>query len=107
MHTVLIANRGEIAVRIIRACRELGLATVAVCAEPDRDALYVRLADTHVALPGTAVQETYLDVGRMLDAAGAPARTRCTPGTGFSRSPRRSRTPCVAPVSGGWARRQR
>jgi len=83
MRKVLIANRGEIAVRIIRACRELDLATVAVFAEPDREALYPRLADERAALGAADPRESYLHVGRLLDAARKTGADAVHPGYGF------------------------
>jgi acetyl/propionyl-CoA carboxylase alpha subunit len=81
--SLLIANRGEIAVRIIRACRELGIATVAICSDADRRSLHVRLADRVVSLGGTTARESYLDVERVIDAAVRTGVEAVHPGYGF------------------------
>lgn len=80
---VLIANRGEIAVRIIRACKEMGIATVAVYSEADRDALHVALADESYCIGPANVQESYLNEERIVSAALVSGAQAIHPGYGF------------------------
>lgn len=83
MEKVLIANRGEIAVRIIRACQELGLSTVAVYSTADRDALHVKLADEAVCIGAASPAESYLNIDNLLGAAQITGADAIHPGYGF------------------------
>lgn len=80
---ILIANRGEIAVRIIRACREMGIKTVAVYSEADRDALHTLLADEAICIGPAASTESYLDMERIISATVAMKADAIHPGFGF------------------------
>ena len=80
---LLVANRGEIAVRIIRACREMGIETVAIYSEADREALHAKLADEAVCIGPAALSESYLSMERIISATIVTGAQAIHPGFGF------------------------
>src|SRR6202522_1929719 len=81
--SLLIANRGEIAVRIIRTARRMGLRTIAVYSDADRDALHVRMADEAVLIGPAPARDSYLNVARIMEAARVTGAEAIHPGYGF------------------------
>ena len=83
MKKILVANRGEIACRVLRACREAGLSTVAICAPNDQGTLFTELADEVVLLEGDTIATTYLDQSQIINAARSTGTDGIHPGFGF------------------------
>lgn len=80
---ILIANRGEIAIRIIRACKEMGIATVAVYSEADRDSLHISLADESVCIGPAQLKDSYLNIAAIITAAEVTGAGAIHPGYGL------------------------
>jgi acetyl-CoA carboxylase biotin carboxylase subunit len=101
---VLIANRGEIAVRVIRACKELNIRTVAVYSEADANSMHVHLADEAICIGKGPSSESYLRIDRIISAPPkSPTSTPSTPGTGFFPRTRTSRKSAPAAIFGSLA----
>lgn len=83
MNKILIANRGEIAVRIIRACKEMNIKTVAVYSEADKDALHTRLADEAICIGPANSKQSYLNIKNIIEAANITKADSIHPGFGF------------------------
>lgn len=83
MNKILIANRGEIAVRIIRACKEMNIKTVAVYSEIDKDALHTRLADEAICIGPAQANKSYLNIKNIIQAAYITKADSIHPGFGF------------------------
>lgn len=82
-HKILVANRGEIAVRIIHACREMGIASVAICSEADRDAMHTQVADEVICIGPAATKDSYLNIQAILAACEVTGADAIHPGYGF------------------------
>ncbi len=115
---ILIANRGEIALRILRACKELGIATVAVHSTADADAMHVRLADESVCIGPPAARDSYLNIPALIAACEITGADAIHPGYGFLSENARFAEACAAagivfvsarppPPSAPWDRRQK
>lgn len=97
--TVLVANRGEIAVRVLRAAKESGLRGVAVYSDPDTGSLHVENADQAVHLPGTTLADTYLNGDAIIEAARSTGAQAIHPGFGFLSESARFSSGVAAPAS--------
>ena len=95
---ILIANRGEIAIRIIRACREMGIETVAVYYEADREALHTQLADEAVCIGPAAAKDSYLNMEQIISATMITGADAIHPGFGFYQKTASLRN-CVRPAT--------
>ena len=95
--TLLIANRGEIACRVIRTAKAMGLRTVAVYSEADRDAMHVAMADEAVLLGPARARDSYLNIERVIEAARKAAPRPCIPATAFCPRMPNSRRPARMP----------
>ena len=102
LEKVLIANRGEIALRILRACKELGIKTVAVHSQVDRDLMHVRLADETVCIGPNSPTESYLNIPTIISAAEVTDSVGIHPGYGFLSENASFVTGSIYPGDGGY-----